>query len=518
MNRRLVWDTETNGLRRQVTKMHLMVIRDIDTNEEWVFRNKGIKDELFGLLELQKLEPDPENRGFPDLAPFVGWIEDGLELLKTADLSVGQNIVGYDIPVIEDLYPGWSHDAKIRDTLILSRLLFSNIKETDYTLFRKGELPGKLIGSHGLKAWGYRLGEHKIDFGGEIDSWERWTPQMEVYGRQDVVSGRAMFLHMEYEIARTSYSEDAIRLEHRFADLLARIEHNGFPFNEAGAQKLYEELLLRKDTIKGELLKQFRPQWKATKWAAGTNGKPAAWKDAVTTTPSKTLNYKNPLQASRTKDAPFCPVTLEEFNPGSRDQIADRLQRMFGWKPQEFTPTGKPRVSEDILRDLVGELDEEEDGIEETEDELYEKFVKAVPQAKNLADYFLVQKRIGQLAEGKNGWLKLVENGRVHGTVNGLGAVTRRVTHAKPNMSQCPAIRSPYGVEMRALWHVPEGWLQFGTDLSGIEIRCFADVLAEHDDGAYGRAVIHDDIHTVNQKAFGVPTRDNSKTTLYALL
>lgn len=519
MGRRLVWDTETDGLRRQVTKIHLLIIRDIDTNEEWVFRNRNNKEELFRLLEIQAREPDPKKRGFPDLAPFVGWIEDGLKMLEEADLSVGQNIVQYDIPVIEDLYPGWGHDAKIRDTLILSRLLFSNIKEEDYVRFRKGELPGKYIGSHGLAAWGYRLGEHKIDFGKDegIDAWAKWTPEMEVYGRQDVVSGRALYLFLEQEIARLSYSDAAIRLEHRFADLLARIEHNGFPFNEAAAQVLYQELLARKDTIKVELLRQFRPQYKAKKWATLPNGKPATWKDAVTTVPAKTLNYKDPLTASRTKGAAYCEVVREEFNPGSRDQIADRLQRMFGWKPQEFTPTGKPRVSEDILRDLVG-TEAEDDEIEETEEELYERFVKSVPQAKNLADYFLVQKRIGQLAEGKNGWLKLVEHGKVHGTVNGLGAVTRRVTHAKPNMSQCPAIRSPYGVEMRALWHVPEGWLQFGTDLSGIEIRCFADVLAEHDNGAYADIVVNGDVHTVNQKAFGVPTRDNSKTTLYALL
>jgi DNA polymerase-1 len=513
MGRRLVFDIETNGLRRQVTKTHLLVIRDIDTDEEFVFRNRL----------------DAELHAQEGAEPCTGFIEDGLHMLMEAGLIVGHNVVDFDVPTLEDLYPWFSVGGLIRDTLILTRLIFSNIKEDDFPRFRKGTLPGKLIGSQSLKAWGYRLGVNKLDFGDSegIDAWGMWSLKMETYGRQDVVVSAALWKYIERQIARMNYSDEAIRLEHQFANLVAQIEHNGFPFHEADAGVLYTHLTQEKQAIIARLLGQFRPWWKAEKWKKDARDKPMAWREAEITTPTKTLNYKDPLKASRTEGAPFCPVKLEEFNPGSRDQIADRLQRLYGWTPKEFTETGKPKVSEDILRDLVGILDkDDEDGeadsdlaaVLETEDQLYEALVKQVPKAKDLADYFLIQKRIGQLAEGKNGWLKLVVNGKVHGSVNSLGAVTRRVTHAKPNMSQCPAIRSPYGVEMRKLWHVPDGWLQFGTDLSGIEIRCFADVLAEYDEGAYANIVINGDVHSENQRIFGVPTRDNAKTTLYALL
>jgi DNA polymerase I-like protein with 3'-5' exonuclease and polymerase domains len=64
--------------------------------------------------------------------------------------------------------------------------------------------------------------------------------------------------------------------------------------------------------------------------------------------------------------------------------------------------------------------------------------------------------------------------------------------------------------------------LQLGCDLSGIELRCFAALLAEFDEGRYARAVIEADIHTVNAEAFGITHlpnfRDMSKTTIYALL
>jgi hypothetical protein len=503
-------DIETNGLQRHVSKVHLLLIRDLDTDEEWVFRNK---DDTH--LHNPYYEFADEDPGV--IAPFVGYIEDGLKMLAEAGLLVGHNIIDYDIPVLETLYPGFTINGRIRDTLVLARLIFSDIKENDFVLARKGKLPPKLIGSQGLKAWGYRLGEHKGDYGGAEDAWAVWNIDMENYGRQDTVTGKFLWLYLCRQIAKMAYSQDAIILEHRFADLVAKIEDNGFPFREDDAKVLYGLLNERRKKIALSLSEQFRPWWTAEKWVE-RNGKSLKWREGVASTPARTISYKDPLKASRVAGAPFTPVKRVEFNPASRDQIADRLMRLFGWEPKVFTETGKPKVSEDILRDLVGEFDVEEDGMEEAEDVLYERLLRTVPQAKNLADFFLVQKRIGQLAEGKNGWLKLVHNGKVHGSVNSLGAVTRRVTHARPNMSQCPAIRSPYGVEMRGLFHVPKGWLQFGTDLSGIEIRCFANVLSEFDEGVYADIVINGDIHSENQRIFGVPTRDNAKTTLYALL
>lgn len=486
MTRRLVWDIETNGLLRDLTKLHLLVIRDIDTDEEFVFRNDTARD--------------------------------GLRMLTEASLLVGHNVISFDIPALEKLYPGFSASGKIRDTLVLGRLIFSDIKEQDFALVRKGKLPPKLLGSQSLKAWGHRLGEHKADFGeGQLDCWDKWTPEMEEYARQDVVVTLKLWRYLERQIAKMAYSQDAIVLEHRFADLIAKIEDNGFPFREDDAKVLYELLNDRRTKIATSLSEQFRPWWTAEKWVE-RNGKSMKWREGVTTTPARTISYKDPLKASRVAGAPFTPVKRVEFNPASRDQIADRLMRLFGWEPKVFTETGKPKVSEDILRDLVGEFDEEEDGMEEAEDVLYERLLRTVPQAKNLADFFLVQKRIGQLAEGKNGWLKLVHNGKVHGSVNSLGAVTRRVTHARPNMSQCPAVRSPYGKEMRGLFTAPNGWWALGTDLSGIEIRCFANVLSDFDEGAYAEIVINGDVHSENQRIFGVPTRDNAKTTLYALL
>jgi DNA polymerase I len=42
--------------------------------------------------------------------------------------------------------------------------------------------------------------------------------------------------------------------------------------------------------------------------------------------------------------------------------------------------------------------------------------------------------------------------------------------------------------------------------------------MARYDDGAYGKVILEGDIHTVNQEAAGLPTRNNAKTFIYAFL
>ncbi|MFA7175497.1 MAG: DNA polymerase, partial [Kiritimatiellia bacterium] len=135
-----------------------------------------------------------------------------------------------------------------------------------------------------------------------------------------------------------------------------------------------------------------------------------------------------------------------------------------------------------------------------------------------LSERFLIEKRIGQLAEGDQAWLKLERNGRIHGSVNTIGAVTGRCTHSNPNIAQVPGVGSPYGKECRELFCVDEGFKQVGADASGLELRCLAHYMARYDGGAYAKILLEGDIHTENQKAAGLPTRNAAKTFIYAFL
>ena len=181
------------------------------------------------------------------------------------------------------------------------------------------------------------------------------------------------------------------------------------------------------------------------------------------------------------------------FNPASRQQIADRLMKR-GWEPEVFTDSGDPKVDETILS-----------GID-------------MPEAELLNEYLMLNKRIGQLGTGKQAWLKMQTGGKIHGRVNHMGAVTSRCTHSNPNTAQVPSVGAPYGKECRELFISPSGYSLLGADASGLELRCLAHYMAAYDDGSYADVVLNGDIHTANQLAAGLDSRNQAKTFIYGFL
>jgi DNA polymerase I-like protein with 3'-5' exonuclease and polymerase domains len=165
-----------------------------------------------------------------------------------------------------------------------------------------------------------------------------------------------------------------------------------------------------------------------------------------------------------------------------------------GWTPQEFTPSGEPKVDEKILA-----------GID-------------MPEAKLLTEFLMLNKRLGQLGNGKQAWLKLERKGRIHGRVNHMGAVTSRCTHSDPNVAQVPSGTAAFGKECRQLFRAPKGYSLLGADASGLELRCLAHYMARYDGGKYGKQILEGDIHTANQEAAGLATRPQAKTFIYAFL
>lgn len=506
-----VFDIETDGLLDAMTCIHVLVLRDVETGEVLDFA-----DAKYGSRSVEK----------------------GVRLLQDARCIVGHNSTKFDIPAIQKVFP-WFRPAYVfteddirngrghLDTLTLARLIWPAIggKEgSDTKLIQKGKLPGKLYGSHGLEAWGHRLGLFKGDYKARKEEeakalgmtedrdiyefvWGTWNQEMHDYCILDT----EVTLELLKRAQRKAYEPRAVWLETRFAHILAEQERFGFGFDREAAGKLYSTLVGRRLELKGKLQDAFPPRYEPVETKAF--GRTARyWRQHEHGSVTRLVKRKGLLPQEQRgfyeeqeQGNEFTRIEWVEFNPSSRQQIAKRLKEQ-GWEPQEFTDSGQPKIDETILEKLP------------------------YPEAAVLAEYFLVEKRIGQLAEGDQAWLRLESQGRIHGSVNTNGAVTGRCTHSNPNVAQVPKVGSPYGADCRALFVSTLGTL-VGADLSGLELRCLAHFMARYDDGAYGRVLLDGDIHWANVVALSLTDdarndallihklfRNAAKTFIYAFL
>lgn len=532
----LVTDIEANNLLEKVTKFHCGVIYDYSQDEYVSYRPWD-----FGAY-LDALEAEVARGG----------------------LIVGHNITKYDAPALTKL-------AKLElnrefhlprenviDTLVLCRLIYANINDTDMGLLRAGKLPGKRFGSHALEAWGYRLGEmkgeYKDDFKKMLEEqgeeytdgleWVSFNEPMMDYNVQDVVvtkkllekllSVEAYFPEeagcgnnwwMHDAVTFWAQSGESVELEHKAAWLLAKQERNGFPFDTKSIEQLYVELAARRSELLLKLTDTFgtwyQPKGGTEVFIAPRSGRPLYDYPRVKY-PKQGGVYKKPKNKAQmeglvpcdldTRDymegAPYTPIEHVVFNPSSRDHIALKLKEA-GWVPTEFTDKGAPKVDDEVLEHV-----RVDDPVKQASIDL-------------IKEYLMIQKRIGQAAEGDKAWLRYVaEDGKIHGSVNPNGAVTGRATHSFPNLGQVPGVRATYGEQCRAAFgaeHHLDGltgapWVQAGIDASGLELRCLAHFMAPYDNGEYADVILNGDIHTVNQKAAELPTRDNAKTFIYGFL
>jgi DNA polymerase I-like protein with 3'-5' exonuclease and polymerase domains len=412
---RYVFDIETNGFLHLCDKVHCIVLKNIDTGE---------------ILT-------PSN-------------EDAIKLLEEAELIIGHNIIKFDIPVLEKLYSA-TFKGKIFDTLVGTRLVYADIKESD---FSKKDFPKDCIGRHSLKAWGNRIGEYKEQI--QTD-WQTFTPEMLEYCKQDTEVTYKLYKVLEEK----GYSQEAMDLEHEVASLIFKQEQHGFTFDREKAEALSVKLKARQAELAEELQGVFEPIV-AERWSTKTG--------------------------KRLKDS----VTV--FNPSSRHHVAQRLKDKYGWSAEEFTSDGKAKLDDTILSKLP------------------------YPEAKILCETFLLTKRIAQISNGSQAWLKHERDGKIHGTCNTNSCVTQRASHSHPNLGQVVSSSAPYGKECRELFTVPEGKRLVGVDVSSLEVMMLCHFMSKFDNGEYTKVALEGDIHTETQKLAGLDSRDLAKRFYYCFL
>ena len=424
---RLAFDIETDGLLPELTKIHCIVLINLDDNTKY----------RFGPNDYKK----------------------GLQLLRNADEIWGHNILGYDIPAIKKLHPNWTFNGVTRDTLILSRLFFTDLLDRDFRS-RPANMPANLYGRHSLEAWGHRLGVHKSEFGKSLDGdWSTYTPEMLEYCTQDVVVSVAVAGMFQPKL---EVYKDCIETEHKIAEIMAWQEECGFPFDVDKAHQLESKLRTELDRLSDEMRETF------------------LFVDGGLFTPKR----KNSTQGYH-EGAAMCK--LKQFSPTSRDHIAWAFETFRGWTAKERTASGRAKIDDSVLREI------------------------GTDEALKFARILELQKHLGQLSDGKNAWLKQERQGRIHhGCV--LATNTGRMAHLRPNLAQVPSAH-----EYRELFYPGEDRVQVGADASGLELRCLGSYLSRFDGGKFATSVVDGDIHTELANIYGTGRKEGKGVT-YCLI
>ncbi len=507
--RRLIYDLESNGFLGAMDRIHIICAIDVDTNELFTWNRNDTIDN----------------------------IAEGVNFLQDAALLIGHNVIAFDAPAIKKIYP-WFKCPPQEDTLVMARTMYSDIKKSDYGRLKNGSLPREMFGKHSLESWGYRLGLLKGDYTKVmkvqgLDPWGTWNQSMLDYCILDVQVTHVLWSQMNAIKSGGQKSSTAMllppeaeELEVKIHTIMSEAEADGFPFNKAEAEKLAIHFRQEKDRLdilcRDAFGAWFAPEKKymiGPRWevpnddkvyavispGVGITDARAVW-GAVTV--PKVSNKKRNI----TRGVPYTKIKLVEFNPNSRTQIIDRLVNNYGWTPAAFTEKGTPEVNDDVLEALKDNI----------------------PIAGELANLMYYGKRLGQISEGAQAWLRVVkEDGRIHGTTNTGGAVTGRCTHYNPNMSQVPAVikdktgvklglEGKHGFESRQLFYTPptingEEWIQVGADLKGIELRGLGEVCAPFDAGDLINYIISgEDVHDRNMRLTGINDRTQLKRGLYA--
>ncbi len=406
----------------------------------------------------------PEVHTFTDVATFKAFIKD-------VDEVIGHNVIGYDVPVLERLWDIDFSNVKITDTLVLSRL----------------SEPSKL-GGHSLKKWGEYLQFPKDEY----SDWSRLTPEMIEYCKQDVKVTEAVYKTVLKDLE--GFSDVCVELEHKVTTIINQQQINGWLIDEREANVLHAELCERKQGLVDKVLETFKPlptfiKLNLLKHPMKANGQPSM---AYAKQMARGAHFNDKRE--------WGCIEYPEFNLASRQQIVRYLEH-FGWTPTKFTDKGNAMVDESVLKGITN-----------------------IPECVMIAEYFLISKREAML---RNILGKVGDDTRIHGYVNTNGAVTGRMTHSDPNMAQIPAskhddkgeliwgIEGGYGADFRNIFKAEEGYVIVGCDASGLELRMLAHYM---NDEGYTNEILHGDIHTANQVAAGLQSRNQAKTFIYAFL
>jgi DNA polymerase-1 len=291
-------------------------------------------------------------------------------------------------------------------------------------------------------------------------------------------------------------SDEASRIESVVQHLLENQKEHGFALNVPRARELFVMFGNKANSLESEILAEMPPIPKLVR--------------EVTPKYIKKTGALSKVGLERFGDdyevvaGPHSLITFEEFNLNSPKQ---KVQRLAKWWSPYLRTKGYPKLVQKLRRGDITEKEFEDKAAlswRVTEENLATIPDEAPQVLKKLGTYAMYTSRYKEV----QGWFDaLGDDRRVHGSVNGVGAVTHRMGHIAPNTANIPSQSSPWGAECRECFTVgnPDTHVLLGCDASGIQLRVLAHYM---NDPEYTEAVAHGDIHTKNLEAMGIGMGD----------
>lgn len=445
-----VFDLEANGLLPEATKVHCGVVSNLNSDEVWEFRPHQI--------------------------------ESLLKKLEEADVLIAHNCIGYDLPLLANLY-GWEFKGKVVDTVIMSRL-----HNPDRRL--PPQAKNKRAGPHSLYAWGVRCGVDKPEY----EEWDEFDEDMLHRCREDVKINRLTFFELMKEtrgynwreahllsfqlfknlqkqeeygwLVDRDYMDKSINLLTHWMDKIDSVVHPLLPL----------KTIIEETKVKGEYKHVSKPFLKSREYSASV----VKWMDANDIPTGEKLVV-----------GPFSRISFRPVDLNSNQETKDYLLSE-GWEPETWNykkdANGRP------LKDDSGSP------------------IKSSPKLSGDDPFVGVNGAVGRLIAKRvqcrhrrsqiEGWIKLIRpDGRIAARVSGV-ATTGRMKHAA--IVNVPGGDAFFGKQMRRCFTCKPGFVLVGCDSAGCQNRMLA---ARVGDPFFTETLIHGNkhdgtsIHHVNQRA-----------------